>query len=104
MASGSWCVGESRFAENEKVALDGAPRGDVAQHVRESALAPHSAKAASGHERSFKVTQLSRRTISGIMARCGNSGSRYAAADVGPKASQRAKLRADRLLNPILYM
>ena len=26
---------ESRFAENEKVALDGAPRGDIAQHVRE---------------------------------------------------------------------
>jgi len=45
---------ESRFAENEKVALDGAPRGDVAQHVRESVLAPHSAKAASGHERSSK--------------------------------------------------
>ena len=64
---------ESRFAKNEKVALDGAPRGDVAQHVRESALAPHSAKAASGHGRSFKVTQLSRRTISGNMARCGNS-------------------------------
>ena len=48
---------ESRFAKNEKVALDGAPRGDVAQHVRESVLAPHSAKAASGRERSLDLKQ-----------------------------------------------
>ena len=64
---------ESRFAENEKVALDGAPRGDVAQHVRESALC-----AALGESREWtrafvKVTQLSGRTISGNMSRCGNS-------------------------------
>ena len=63
---------ESRFAENEKVALDGAPEG-ISHSTYASPLFAPLGESREWTRAFVKVTQLSGRTISGNMARCGNS-------------------------------